>query len=118
MKNIKFKEIMKNKKVKTGAMIALMVAPSLVFAGADTNAEGDAKDKINTIGRTVLNILISVVGIYLTIQLIIRALKIMQGEMSARELVPPIAGGVVAFLAYYLAKVVLNNMFSINDVKF
>lgn len=117
MKNIKFKEIMKNKKVKTGAMIALMIAPSLVFANPD-KAEGDAKSKINTIGRTILNILISVVGIYLTIQLIIRALKIMQGEMSARELVPPIAGGVVAFLAYYIAQVVLNNMFNAQEVNF
>lgn len=117
MKNIKFKELLKNKKVKTGAMIAFMVAPSLMFANAGA-AEGEAKNKINTIGKTILNILISVVGIYLTIQLIIRALKIMQGEMSARELVPPIAGGVVAFLAYYIAQVILNNMFNTQDVQF
>lgn len=98
-------------KVLFGAGILLL--PDLALAaggGGGGNQGGDAVTKVREIGSIVLNILIAVVGIWLTIMLITRAMKIMQGEMSARELVPPIAGGVVAFLAYYLAKVILSGM--------
>lgn len=108
------KTMLNNKKIKTVATVALLALPSLALA----NDGSDARNKVNTIGKVILNILIGVVGIFLTIMLMTRAMKIMQGEMSARELIPPIAGGVVAFLSYYLAKVVLDNMFKATDVNF
>ena len=37
-------------------------------------------------------------------------MKIAQGEMSARELIPPVAGGVICFLAYFLANLLVGSI--------
>lgn len=109
---MKLKEISKKLNTKTAkniAVIGLLVLPTFALANAGYTAN-DATDKIVEIGKIIKNILAAVAGIWLTIMLITRGLKIMQGEMSARELVPPIAGGVVVFVAYAISTLILNGL--------
>lgn len=111
MKNKVLKKVGNNTaKVLVGAGILLLPDLALAAGGGGGGTNNEAIDKVKSIGKIVLDVLVAVVGIWLTIMLITRAMKIMQGEMSARELVPPIAGGVVAFLAYFLAKTLLSGM--------
>lgn len=87
--------------------VMMLMAFSPIFLLASEQA---ARDKVLEIGQMIVNILIAAAGIYFTIMFITRGMKIAQGEMSARELIPPIAGGVVCFLAYFIADMIVGNM--------
>ena len=87
--------------------LMMLVAFSPIFSFA---SEAAAQQKVIEIGQIIVNILIAIAGIFFTIMFIVRGMKIAQGEMSMRELIPPIAGGVVCFLAYFLAKLLVGNM--------
>ncbi len=96
------------KKIKDSfqrVMMLMAFSPVFMFA-----SEAAAKGKVIEIGQMIVNILIAVAGIYFTIMFITRGMKIAQGEMSVRELVPPIAGGVVCFLAYFVADMLVGSM--------
>jgi trbC/VIRB2 family len=87
--------------------LMMMVAFSPIFMYAN---DGAAEGKVKEIGKVIVNILITIALIYFTIMFIVRGMKIAQGEMSARELIPPVAGGVICFLAYFLANLLVGSI--------
>ena len=91
---------------KVALVAGAVLLPMLSFA-ADNSA---AIEKITGIANTVITLLAVAAGAWFIIQFILRGMKIAQGEMSARELVPPFVGALVCFLAVVLANTLLDGM--------